>query len=61
MPDSSKTVTPGSVPEGDEDFQNCKGQCGYTEWCRQCIEERKELNRKAELEKIRQREEQEGT
>lgn len=27
----------------DEDFENCKGQCGYTIWCRACMEERKKL------------------
>ncbi|MCK9230656.1 MAG: DUF4185 domain-containing protein [Syntrophales bacterium] len=58
MPDSSKTIRPGSVPEVDEDFQNCKGQCGYTEWCRRCMEERKEI-REAELKKIRQRQNRE--
>ncbi len=32
----------------DEDFENCKGQCGYTIWCRACMEERKKLQREAE-------------
>jgi hypothetical protein len=32
----------------DEDFENCKGQCGYTIWCRACMEETKKLIREAE-------------
>jgi hypothetical protein len=32
----------------DEDFENCKGQCGYTLWCRACMEERKILLREDE-------------
>ncbi|PKN34929.1 MAG: hypothetical protein CVU61_06100 [Deltaproteobacteria bacterium HGW-Deltaproteobacteria-19] len=44
---------PGATPEPEEDFWNCKGQCGYTRWCAACIAERKEK----ELEKERQRHE----
>lgn len=22
------------------DFENCKGQCGYTVWCRECMKAR---------------------
>jgi len=31
------------APESDEDFENCKGRCGYTQWCRACREERTKL------------------
>jgi len=23
-------------PDPDEDLENCKGQCGYTPWCKNC-------------------------
>lgn len=23
-----------------DDFENCRGQCGYTPWCRECLESR---------------------
>jgi hypothetical protein len=36
------------APESDGDFENCKGQCGYTTWCRTCMEERKKLQIEAE-------------
>jgi hypothetical protein len=36
------------APESDEDFENCKGRCGYTQWCRACMEERKALFDEAE-------------
>ena len=41
---------PDSLPDEKEirkeedDFENCKGQCGYTVWCRECM-----ANRKKEL------------
>jgi hypothetical protein len=38
--------TPGW--DSDQDFENCKGRCGYTPWCRACLEERKKLQREAE-------------
>jgi len=28
-----------------EDFDNCKGQCGFTPWCKACIESRKEAEK----------------
>jgi len=36
------------APAYDDDFENCKGQCGYTQWCRACMEERKKLLNEAE-------------
>ena len=41
-------VSPEAGPQtpalaSDDDFENCKGQCGYTRWCRACMEERKTL------------------
>ena len=37
------TTEPNSGPDGkpEDDFENCKGKCGYTIWCRACMEERK--------------------
>jgi len=45
---SPETGPQGPAPESDEDFENCKGQCGYTIWCRACMEERKKLIDEAE-------------
>ena len=42
----TRSQTPAS--ESDGDFENCKGQCGYTIWCRACREERKKLLDEAE-------------
>jgi hypothetical protein len=41
VPDEDKQRKP-DAPAGN-DFENCKGQCGYTIWCRACMEERKKL------------------
>ena len=30
------------------DWENCKGQCGYTRFCRQCMQERDRLIREKE-------------
>jgi hypothetical protein len=30
------------------DWENCKGQCGYTQFCRQCMQERDRLIREKE-------------
>jgi hypothetical protein len=32
------------IKKEEDDFENCKGQCGYTIWCRECM-----ANRKKEL------------
>lgn len=40
----------------DDDFENCKGQCGYTIWCRACMEETKKLIHEAEQKKLAERE-----
>jgi hypothetical protein len=32
-------------PDFLEDFDNCKGQCGYTPWCKACMESRKEAEK----------------
>lgn len=45
---SSETGPQAPTPESGEDFENCKGQCGYTIWCGACMEERKKLQREAE-------------
>jgi len=29
-------------PDFLDDFDNCKGQCGYTPWCKDCRESKKE-------------------
>ena len=31
-------------PQLSPDFENCKGQCGYTIWCKACLEERKQTS-----------------
>ena len=47
LPDETGPQTPRT--ESDEDFENCKGQCGYTIWCRACMEETRKRIREAEL------------
>ena len=34
------------IQADDDDFENCKGACGYTIWCRACMEARKEEERR---------------
>jgi hypothetical protein len=48
MPQLIEKAQPDPDPGSDEDFENCKGQCGYTIWCRACMEERNKLLREAE-------------
>jgi hypothetical protein len=43
-------------PASVDDFENCKGQCGYTIWCRACMEETKKLLHEAEQKKLAERE-----
>lgn len=31
--------------DSNDDFDNCKGQCGYTPWCKACMESRKEAEK----------------
>jgi hypothetical protein len=35
VPDQKSTEQKPSVP--DDLWENCKGQCGYTPWCRDCL------------------------
>jgi hypothetical protein len=28
-----------------DDFDDCKGQCGYTPWCKACMESRKDAEK----------------
>ena len=42
MDQSQENQTTAPAPAKD-DFENCKGQCGYTQWCRACMEEKKKL------------------
>jgi hypothetical protein len=37
-----ETNQPTDIPD---DFDNCKGQCGFTPWCKACMESRKEAER----------------
>jgi hypothetical protein len=39
------------------DWENCKGQCGYTRFCRQCMQERDRLIREKEQAKKKRMEE----
>jgi hypothetical protein len=52
----SKSEQKESSPASDEDFENCKGQCGYTPWCRACQEELKKKIHEAERKKMEERE-----
>ncbi|MBA4396067.1 MAG: hypothetical protein C0394_01560 [Syntrophus sp. (in: bacteria)] len=40
----------------DADFENCKGQCGATPWCRACQEELKKMIHEADRKKMEERE-----
>lgn len=39
------------------DPENCKGQCGYTPFCRECLQERKRLIREKKEAERKRREE----
>jgi hypothetical protein len=39
------------------DWENCKGQCGYTRFCRQCMQERDRLIREKKQAEQKRREE----
>jgi len=36
-------TTEGKQPMPDEPWENCKGQCGTTPWCRDCMLEKEKL------------------
>jgi hypothetical protein len=40
VPDQKLEQEP-PVPE--ESWENCKGQCGYTPWCRDCLLQKEKL------------------
>jgi len=33
------------VADFPDDFDNCRGQCGYTPWCKACMESRREAEK----------------
>jgi hypothetical protein len=38
--DASPPPEQGKTKDDLDDFENCKGQCGYTIWCRECMANR---------------------
>ena len=38
----------GNAEEESDDFENCKGRCGYTIWCRECMASRERQMSEAE-------------
>lgn len=47
---SPQTGLQAPIPASD--FENCKGRCGYTQWCRACMEERKKMLDEAEQREV---------
>ena len=41
-------MTEREIMDSMFDWENCKGQCGYTRFCRQCKQERDNLIREKE-------------
>lgn len=58
MSDKAEKVTDNSL-EGDDDFENCKGRCGYTIWCRECMKARDEAIRAQEEAEFRKKQKME--
>jgi hypothetical protein len=40
---SQKDTTGAKRPVQDDLWENCKGQCGFTPWCRECTLVREKL------------------
>jgi hypothetical protein len=45
---AEKKLTEKEMMDSMGDWENCKGQCGYTRFCRQCMKERDRLIREKE-------------
>ncbi|HOD34515.1 MAG TPA: hypothetical protein PLR20_01025 [Syntrophales bacterium] len=43
-----KQAEKSQVIDNSDDFDNCKGQCGFTPWCKACMESRKEAEKIAQ-------------
>ncbi len=59
MSDQAEKVNNGNLAE-DDDFENCKGRCGYTIWCRECMKARDEAIRAQEEAEFRKKQEMEA-
>jgi hypothetical protein len=42
---ADEKLTEKETKDSMDDWENCKGQCGHTRFCRQCMEERDRLIR----------------
>jgi hypothetical protein len=54
---AEEKLTEKETMESIGDWENCKGQCGYTRFCRQCMQERDRLIREKEQAKKKRMEE----
>jgi hypothetical protein len=50
-------LTEKETKDSIEDWENCKGQCGHTRFCRQCMQERDRLIREKKQAKRKRMEE----
>jgi hypothetical protein len=46
---AQEELTERETTDSTSDWENCKGQCGYTTFCSQCTRERDRLIREKEL------------
>jgi hypothetical protein len=51
-------LTEKETMDSMDDWENCKGQCGYTRFCHQCMQERDRLIREKEQAERKRREEE---
>ena len=59
LSEKKKSADDGGADQ-DDDFENCKGRCGYTIWCRECMKERETAIRAQEEAEFRKRQELES-
>lgn len=46
---AGEKMTEKDTVDSMDDWENCKGHCGYTQFCRQCMKERDKLIREKKL------------
>lgn len=45
IPDQGLATEEATLP--DEFWENCKGQCGYTPWCKDCLLQKEQLQKES--------------
>jgi len=46
---AAEMLTEKETMDSMDDWENCRGQCGYTRFCNQCMQERDRLIREKKL------------